>query len=817
MSYLTSPVPDLASTLVTQAEIDADDENLRFLRTPMEAADDTGNSRNISSVNNSSNSTLTNHGSTQIQMDPRNHRLHRQLNQLNQIQRARRLQATTQDRRDGQDGQGRPDQQDSQDRNDSQSERREPEDRVEMMRRLSRLSRLEDQSRAERLLRNRSGQVGESTERLLARRTRSEDEEAELHEIVEELRRDNPNLHPDVANIMARSQLDREREMEVEARARIAERRAAERQSDRRQMVEPDQDQQRRETEARDDTMLRRRLDALDRRNDSRSDSLRSTAIMQNAWTSNNNNNRMHSTTNRMIQYIRDREQIGTETDNQSQDPSTLSRWTRMSSAIGVNPELDTAVDRFTEEEPAGTGESPWYRRERLNNYRREYLSDNPSTRATLHKSSAAAASDFLENAVRYLDLIRQCTTYDEALAAAIDTGFATKEFFADKHDDFIMDVTRCPSPSYSSWLQSGARFGGSQHTTFQPDSDRTPRSPSSLDPTRTFDATRPWLSHSFDAHRMYPHALPMTSSQPLGHWPVKVTLHVVDEINMMISGTMEAFDVPGSPAPLSSHGSIHNRLSANILNVGPGADLSSKPRNPQPITTYVEGQIVDFRTHSFLTPGQSNKKSSSSGRQNSAFYSLPDATIRFPTTTPQIDANNWRRLPPFNSVKDDDEVARTLLSHDRMAEISSQYIFMRWKERCFIHSHSDTCANSPRCRNVNPDQSVSSTTTTTTNDAVRSSAGGGHGTGSRTTNGRLGEGDDTDTGHGLTISGFYYVSLCRADGRVEGLYFDPSTSPYQCLKLRGVRGGTGRGLDVGSSAGDGRREVVGGGGWGFR
>ena len=41
-----------------------------------------------------------------------------------------------------------------------------------------------------------------------------------------------------------------------------------------------------------------------------------------------------------------------------------------------------------------------------------------------------------------------------------------------------------------------------------------------------------------------------------------------------------------------------------------------------------------------------------------------------------------------------------------------------------------------------------------------------------------------------MTISGFYYVSLRRSDGEVEGLYFDPSSTPYQLLRLKGRAAG---------------------------
>lgn len=37
----------------------------------------------------------------------------------------------------------------------------------------------------------------------------------------------------------------------------------------------------------------------------------------------------------------------------------------------------------------------------------------------------------------------------------------------------------------------------------------------------------------------------------------------------------------------------------------------------------------------------------------------------------------------------------------------------------------------------------------------------------------------------GLTIAGFYYVCLSRADGAVSGFYFDPASAPFQQLALQ--------------------------------
>ena len=97
------------------------------------------------------------------------------------------------------------------------------------------------------------------------------------------------------------------------------------------------------------------------------------------------------------------------------------------------------------------------------------------------------------------------------------------------------------------------------------------------------------------------------------------------------------------------------------------------------------------------------------------------------------------------------DALARLLLSRTQLRQLNEEYIFMRWKERCFVHSRHDCCKSS--------------------------------------SSDRLG---DQDRGHGLTISGFYYVSLRRSDGEVEGLYFDPSSTPYQLLRLKGKAAGWG-------------------------
>ena len=65
----------------------------------------------------------------------------------------------------------------------------------------------------------------------------------------------------------------------------------------------------------------------------------------------------------------------------------------------------------------------------------------------------------------------------------------------------------------------------------------------------------------------------------------------------------------------------------------------------------------------------------------------------------------------------------------------------------------------------------------------------------------------------GLTISGFYYIALHRQTGRIEGLYYDPGSQPFQRLGMlpegsakqkEGIEKGEGKGEDRKRLNGDG-------------
>lgn len=101
--------------------------------------------------------------------------------------------------------------------------------------------------------------------------------------------------------------------------------------------------------------------------------------------------------------------------------------------------------------------------------------------------------------------------------------------------------------------------------------------------------------------------------------------------------------------------------------------------------------------------------------------------TVSFQASA-DVDCTYWRELRPFRGLSDE-QMTKSLLSKKWvMDELNKNWILMRWKERCFI--------------------------------------------------------TPTDARQGLTISGFYYISLHRETGEIEGLYYDPGSSPYQQLSL---------------------------------
>jgi hypothetical protein len=364
-----------------------------------------------------------------------------------------------------------------------------------------------------------------------------------------------------------------------------------------------------------------------------------------------------------------------------------------------------------------------------------------------------------------------------ESLDYACDAGFLTKDFLCEDHADFVLDTFTIPPPSKTSWLAPGAKLSGCQHATTVNSTVTTSsatgasttlyrfRNNDSMTST-VFDPGRPWLSHSYTPpHRrnlQSPGPEIVTSHTPQqDRWPVKVTIHAVDYTNMTLSATMEAYNVPSHP---HSHQSLLNSSSL---------DSTSAPfTRTSSITTYLEGEILDFNKHTLLT------ESFKSTASNDAMY--------------------WRKLPCFQKYSDEDLV-RNLTSRRWLTEVlGREWVLMRWKERCFVKSLpragvGTTGGNGARVGAVQPLDRP------TVPDAFASPLGGSRGnfySAERESGSGATQQDDQhftafdDSGCGLTISGFYYVCLRRADGQLEGLYYDPQSSPYQCLKLDSVNGG---------------------------
>ena len=475
------------------------------------------------------------------------------------------------------------------------------------------------------------------------------------------------------------------------------------------------------------------------------------------------------SATERMLRYVMDRERSGV---SEEEERARGTGWFRPSPSRGGNEEHrnPTSSRDSWQQPPPASDLRERDRQERVDAFRRGYLAENVPPRLPristppVPSAQSQPRAMFLENTLKYLSELRSCTRYEEALSTAIDHGLATKEFFADKHDDFVMLLNETPPLPYSSWLQPGTVFEGHQHANnFNANlPHQAPMSTSRVEQInpnyRSTDASTTGFDHplgstrvvSFDTGRTFlsypplPH-LSKEARQDDDHWPVRVVIHSIDPEKITLQGTMEAYDVPQHPSSLSDLNSS-NRPKAGKKNA--------------PITTYLEGHVIDLRTHSFLTPAQPSSKTGS--RSTSVEHVNPHNpmlnSISFPSTSAATDVQNWLRLPPFSALADastgttgnansaEDSIARALLSKSKLQAIHDEYIFMRWKERCFVHSkRDDNCAATEAERR-----------------------------------------GDQDRGHGLTISGFYYVSLRRADGAVEGLYYDPASSPLPVSPVDG-------------------------------
>jgi hypothetical protein len=237
--------------------------------------------------------------------------------------------------------------------------------------------------------------------------------------------------------------------------------------------------------------------------------------------------------------------------------------------------------------------------------------------------------------------------------------------------------------------------------------------------------------------------------AKPPRQWDVSVTIHGVD----LDKGTVEGMMIAERVRPKPRGGGTEQTPE----------DEAAEKKKESSMRSFFDGEIIDIRE--VTLESESYKKEA----------------VRVDLG---VDARYWRGVGPFREAlkeeegegeqdggKDDegekereaDERLAHLLGNEAwMQKMMTEWILMRWRERCVL----------PSVATVSPLASSSTTTTNTTNPPESTSS--------------------TNTWN-LTIGGFYYIALKRDTGKIDGLYYDPQSEPLQRLDL-GCGGGAGGG-----------------------
>ncbi|MCJ1270178.1 hypothetical protein MMC22_010074 [Lobaria immixta] len=380
---------------------------------------------------------------------------------------------------------------------------------------------------------------------------------------------------------------------------------------------------------------------------------LRTTALLQSVRRNSQFSSRARS---QLQNYILDRERMGHDSDDR--DRPRITRPSSSTSSIRPHRQTQLLQQQMTIHQQQQQQQQRQQRQQRnaqqreLQVLQREWVQAQDhghQIRPTrlpvetyrlrhLENSSVSPpiASRSLDEAIKYLERLRFCESLQDSLSSAKAGGFAQDELFA--NSDFVLDTTTIEPPPESSWLKIGGVLSGSQHATggtslppYVPYSrSANPHSPRLDRPSQPQPATSTPSSGSTNMEQDPPasHAGPSTQVNPDGdeRWPVKVTIHGIDYGSMTLSGTMEAFNVPDKTSPTQESS----------------------------ITTFLEGEIIDFNTYTLET-----KSFNANAR---------------------VDGTYWRKLEPFKKLTDD-EIVRALVSKKWLAdELSRNWILMRWK-----------------------------------------------------------------------------------------------------------------------------------------
>ena len=262
---------------------------------------------------------------------------------------------------------------------------------------------------------------------------------------------------------------------------------------------------------------------------------------------------------------------------------------------------------------------------------RQTTASNTQRSRRSEESAPESEAAKWLEEAIKHLERLRTCDSDSDRISSAAAGGFLCSGLFTLNRDDFVLDTKSIARPSPSSWLGPGAVFAGSQHA-------------SVASPVPSFHMSTSRRTVVASSSRAAPDSANLSPLQPLrgawvsnvisrtstdkadDNWPVKVTISSVDYNCMTMTGTMEAFNVPNKTSSMRESS----------------------------ITTYLEGEIIDFNQYTLET------KSFKAGSG--------------------VDSTYWRKLEPFKSLGDN-EVVTNLVSQKWLSEeLGQKWILMRWK-----------------------------------------------------------------------------------------------------------------------------------------
>jgi hypothetical protein len=250
--------------------------------------------------------------------------------------------------------------------------------------------------------------------------------------------------------------------------------------------------------------------------------------------------------------------------------------------------------------------------------------------RAAAHRQlqTESHSNTVLKETINYLDRLRYSSSLEESILAAADSRLPfSMDNKSWRDTDFILYTPNIAPPAACSWLRSGMAFSGCQRAASagssvqsQPQRITSPGAPSEPVIVNGSDSSSARINVSTSSGRRY-----LANSRD-ENWPVKVTIHHINQEEMTLSGTMEAYNIPDK----------------------------TSPTNDAHIVTFLEGEIIDFNKHTLETKN---------------FKADAD-----------IDSTYWRELQPFKDLSDA-EMARNLVSRKWVTEeLSKGWILMRWK-----------------------------------------------------------------------------------------------------------------------------------------